>query len=74
MTDNQIIKKLGGVKAISTVLGYKYNTVQQWEKRGISAFAKVKHPEYFMPASLADIKPLIEKEKKPKAVKKAGKS
>lgn len=65
MTDNQIIEKLGGVKAISQALGYRYNAVQHWTKRGIPASAKVRFPQFFMPATLNDIKPfaIIEKPK-----------
>lgn len=66
MTDNQIIEKLGGVKAISQALGYKYNAVQHWTKRGIPAHAKVKYPQYFMPATLNEIKPFTST-KNPKA-------
>lgn len=58
MNDKLIIEKLGGVNAVSKVLGYEYNTVHNWTARGISAFAKVKHPQHFMPKSLDDIKPL----------------
>lgn len=58
ITDKQIIQKLGGVKTVSKVLGYEYNTVYNWTTRGISAFAKVKHPQHFMPKSLDDIEPL----------------
>lgn len=58
ITDKQIIQKLGGVKTVSKVLGYEYNTVYNWTSRGISAFAKVKHPQHFMPKSLDDIEPL----------------
>lgn len=63
MTDKDIINKLGGVKTVSKVLGYEYNTVYNWTTRGISAFAKVKHPQYLMPASLNDIKPLTLEDK-----------
>ena len=66
MTDNQIIEKLGGVNNISKILGYRYSAVQNWKKRGISAYAKVKYPQFFMPASLKDIKRLTEADR-PKA-------
>ena len=58
MNDKLIIEKLGGVNVVSKILGYEYNTVYNWTTRGISAFAKVKHPEHFMPKSLDDIEPL----------------
>ena len=58
VNDKLIIEKLGGVNVVSKILGYEYNTVYNWTTRGISAFAKVKHPEHFMPKSLDDIKPL----------------
>lgn len=58
-TDKDVIEKLGGVKIVSKVLGYKYNTVHNWTKRGMSAFAKVDHPKHFMPASLDEIEPLV---------------
>lgn len=60
MSDNKIIEKLGGVSAIAKILGYRYNAVYHWKKRGIAASAKVRYPQHFMPASLDDIKPLIE--------------
>ena len=63
MTDKQVIQKLGGVKMVSKVLGYEYSTVYNWTTRGISAFAKVKHPQHFMPKSLDDIKPLTIEDK-----------
>lgn len=59
MNDKLIIEKLGGVNAVSKVLDYEYNTVYNWTTRGISAFAKVKHPEYLMPKRLEDVKPLV---------------
>ena len=59
MNDKLIIEKLGGVNAVSKVLGYEYNTVYNWTTRGISAFAKVKHPDQLMPKCLDDIKPLV---------------
>ena len=65
-TDLKIIKKLGGVKNISEILGIPYTTVNNWKTRGIAATAKVKYPQYFMPASLKDIKPLTEADR-PKA-------
>lgn len=58
MDDREIIKRLSGVNTVSKVLGYKYNNVYNWTFRGISAFAKVKHPEHLMPKNLGDIKPL----------------
>jgi len=66
MNDKQIIKKLGGVSAIAKFLGYEYQAVWHWKTRGIAASAKVKFPQYFMPKSLDDIKPLTEADK-PKA-------
>ena len=56
MIDQQIIEKLGGVKAISKALGYKYTTVHNWTNRGISKDAKVAHPEIFMVNNLDDVK------------------
>lgn len=58
MDDREVIERLGGVNTVSKALGYKYNTVYNWTFRGISAFAKVKHPKELMPKSLDDIKPL----------------
>lgn len=66
MNDKQIIEKLGGVNAIAKILGYEYQAVWNWKSRGIAAAAKVKYPQYFMPASLKDIKPLTEADR-PKA-------
>ncbi len=60
MTDSEIIQRLGGVNAVSKILGYKYNAVHNWTKRGISAFAKVQHRKYFMPENLNDIQPLTD--------------
>lgn len=62
MKDREIIERLGGVKAVSNSLGYNYTTVHNWLTRGISAYAKVKHPQYFMPENLDDLKPLNDKE------------
>lgn len=59
MKDKEIIQGLGGVKVVAQVLGYEYNTVYNWTTRGISAFAKVKHPDHLMPKRLDDIKPLV---------------
>tara|TARA_R100000935_G_C2837951_1_gene169237 strand:- start:1414 stop:1605 length:192 start_codon:yes stop_codon:yes gene_type:complete len=59
MKDKEIIKRLGGVKVVAQALGYEYNTVYNWTTRGISAFAKVKHPDQLMPKCLDDIKPLV---------------
>lgn len=63
MNDKKIIEKLGGVNAIAKTLGYKYQAVWNWQTRGIAASAKVKYPQYFMPSSLKDIKPLTEADK-----------
>lgn len=60
MNDNKIIEKLGGVKLISEILGFPYTTVSNWKTRGIASSVKVKFPQYFMPASLKDVKPLTE--------------
>lgn len=66
MNDKQIIEKLGGVNSIAKILGYEYQAVWNWQTRGIAASAKVKYPQYFMPASLDEIKPLTEADR-PKA-------
>lgn len=58
MTDTQIIERLGGVKAISEVLGYNYTTVHNWLTRGISKDAKIAHPNIFMPKSIEDVQPI----------------
>lgn len=58
MQDKEIIKKLGGVKAVSGFLGVGYTTVYNWIERGIPAHIKVKHPELFMPADIEQLKPL----------------
>lgn len=73
ITDAQIIEKLGGVNRVAKTLGYEYNTVYNWTTRGISAFEKVKHPQHFMPKSLASLKPLppISTKRKPRKKKLA---
>lgn len=48
MTDQEIIEKLGGVKAISEYFGFKYNTVHNWLTRGIPNRVKVDYPKQFM--------------------------
>ena len=48
MTDQEIIQKLGGVKAISEYFGFKYNTVHNWLTRGIPSQVKVDYPKQFM--------------------------
>lgn len=55
MSDKDLIEKLGGVKAISEALGYKYTTVHNWLTRGISRDAKIAHPEIFMIKDLEDV-------------------
>lgn len=56
--DQEVIEKLGGVKAICDALGYKNNTVHNWVKRGISKDAKIEHPEIFMHKNIEDVRPV----------------
>lgn len=56
--DQEVIEKLGGVKAICDALGYKNNTVHNWVKRGISKDAKIEHPEIFMHKKTEDVRPI----------------
>ena len=37
MTDQELIKRLGGVKTISQFFNFKHNTVNNWVHRGIPA-------------------------------------
>ena len=62
MSDREIIERLGGVKVVSEHLGYNYTTVHNWLTRGISVYAKVEHPELFMPKDIKDLRPLKKKE------------
>lgn len=55
MTDKELIKKLGGVKAIASALGYNYTTVHNWLTRGISRDAKIAHPEIFMQKKIESV-------------------
>ena len=55
MSDKDLIEKLGGVRAVSKALGYKYTTVHNWLKRGVSKDAKIAHPEIFMVKRLEDV-------------------
>ncbi len=48
MTDQELLKRLGGVQAVARFFGYNYNTVYNWTYRGIPPKIKVKHPEYFL--------------------------
>lgn len=58
MKDEQIIRKLGGVKAIADALGYNYTTVHNWLTRGISRDAKIAHPDIFMPKNIDNVQPI----------------
>ena len=46
MTDQELIKRLGGVKTISQFFNFKHNTVNNWVHRGIPAQVKVDYQEY----------------------------
>ena len=48
MTDQELIKRLGGVKTISQFFNFKHNTVNNWVHRGIPAQVKVDYQEYFL--------------------------
>lgn len=56
MNDRDLIKKLGGVKAISDALGYNYTTVHNWLTRGISRDAKIAYPELFLVKDINDVR------------------
>lgn len=58
MKDEQIIRKLGGVKAIADALGYNYTTVHNWLTRGISRDAKIAHPDIFMHKNIDNVQPI----------------
>jgi hypothetical protein len=85
--DQALIKKLGGPRAVSDLLGYERDggvqRVQNWMSRGIPASIKLAHPDLFLPG--LDTKPwdgVTERranppeccKAKPKAKKKAKKA
>lgn len=48
MTDKELIKKLGGVVAVSEYLGVSYQCVFNWLTRGIPSKVKVDNKEVFL--------------------------
>ena len=47
MTDQELIKRNGGVTKLAQVLKVKTSVVGNWMKRGIPARVKLSHPELF---------------------------
>lgn len=58
MTDQELIKRLGGVKVIANFLGCKPNVVHNWVHRGIPSQVKVDHKEIFLVDNPKPIKQL----------------
>ena len=48
MNDKELIKKLGGVVAVSNHLGLSYQCVFNWLNRGIPAQVKLDHRDIFL--------------------------
>lgn len=48
MTDQEIIERLGGVKAIAEFFNWNVSTVHNWIHRGIPNKVKVDYKEYFL--------------------------
>lgn len=48
MTDKELIKKLGGVAAVSSYLGISYQCVFNWLTRGIPAQVKLDNKDVFL--------------------------
>lgn len=48
MTDKELIKRLGGVVAVSGYLGVSYQCVFNWLTRGIPSRVKVNNKEIFL--------------------------
>lgn len=57
MTDQELIEKLGGVKALADYLKCDYQRVHNWLRRGIPAKVKVENPNLFLTKNPKKLKP-----------------